>query len=194
MTTFEQAGKRAGAVVDSGVRAARQRAKVARKNAKRARKELAKRVPDHTASMTRSVQAARHNAQAALTERAGQAQEVLSQHLGPTVQALADRWDVAQDVLAEWLLNARHELAARIEPEPPAPSPRKRWPWVALLLGMAAGVAGAAVLARRPQEIEPEPFPYPGPEADTPASAEEARWGGVGNGAVGVERPSAGTD
>lgn len=191
--TFARAGERAGAAVGSGVRAARKRARLARKHAEHAREELARRLPEHTGTMTANARRARDTAQATLAERAGQAQEVLAEHWGPTREALAERLGVAQDVLAERLNEARHELAARIEPE--QPRHRRRWPWlVLLLLGVVA--AGAAILTRRPYETEPEPVAAslarePGSRNSDP---DTTAGSSAGNGVVGVERPSASAD
>lgn len=107
--------------------------------------------------------------------------------------ALAQRWGVAQDVLAERLHEARHELAARIEPRP---ARRRRWLWLVGGFLVIAGAAGAVVLARRPQEIEPDPLPLrPVREPGSRDSDPDATLGSpTNNGMVGVERPSAGTD
>ena len=118
-----------------------------------------------------------------------------------TQAALAQRWGVTQDVLAERLHEARHELAARIEP-PRKPVHRRRWPWLALAFAMIAGAVGAVVLARRPQQIEPDPVPLrpvrePGSRDSDPQASGDPETGAgspTGNGMVGVERPSAGTD
>lgn len=117
-----------------------------------------------------------------------------------TQAALAQRWNAAQDVLAERLHEARHELAARIDP---GPAPSRRWPWVVLALFVIAGAAGAAaVLARRPQPIESDPLPIrpvrePGSRDDHPdalGNADAVGGSPMSNGMVGVERPSAGTE
>ncbi|MGH3911878.1 MAG: hypothetical protein ACRDTC_00485 [Pseudonocardiaceae bacterium] len=185
--TFARAGERAGAALGSGVRAAR-------KNAERAGKELAKRMPDHTAKVSANARRARDTAQTALAERAHQAQEVLTEHWGPTLETLAQRWGVAQDVLAERLLEARHELATRIEPEPPRR--RRRWLWLVLLVVGVVGAVGAAILTRRPREIEPEPFRpslarEPGSRDSDPDINSGTR---ASNGIVGAQHPSASTD
>lgn len=116
-----------------------------------------------------------------------------------TQAALAQRWGVTQDALAERLYEARHELAARIEPEP---SHRRRWSWLILTFVVIAGAVGAAILARRPQEIEPDPRQLrpvrePGARDSDPAvggDPEAAAGSPTSNGMVGVEHPSAGTD
>lgn len=191
--TLARAGERAGAALGSGVHTARKHAKTARKNAEHARKELAKRMPDHTAKLTENARQARYAAQAAMADRAGQAQEVLAEHWGPAREALAEGWGVAQEVFAERMHEARQDLAARIDPEPRR---RRRWPWLVLLFVAVAGAAGAAVLTRRPQETEPEPFLSPANrEPGSRDSDPDSAWGApAGNGAAGVERPSASTD
>ncbi|HEY2763497.1 MAG TPA: hypothetical protein VGJ13_05710 [Pseudonocardiaceae bacterium] len=194
--TFARAGERAGAALGSGVRiarkGARKGAKVARENAVWASKEVARRMPEHTAKMTENARRAGYAAQTALAERA----DVLADNWSPAMDALAERWGVAQEVLAEQLLKARQELAARIEPEPPRR--RRRWPWLVLLLFGIAGIAGAAILARRPREIESEDFYDADATSREPGSRDsdpDAGWGSAaGNGVVGVERPSASTD
>lgn len=159
METVTRAGERASAALGSGVRAARKRAKIARKNAKRTRKELARRLPDHTAMVAANARRARDTAQAALAERADQAQEVLAEHWGPAREALAQRLGEAQDALAERLDEARHELATRIEPT--QRRRRRRLPWLILLLISVAAAAGAVILTRRPHQTEPDPFAPP---------------------------------
>ncbi|MGH3794274.1 MAG: hypothetical protein ACRDSP_05240 [Pseudonocardiaceae bacterium] len=194
----ERVGERTGAALGIGVRTARKGARkgaeVARENATWASKELVRRMPDHTAKLTENARRAGYAAQAALAERAGQAQDVVAEHWGPALDALAERWGVTQDVLAERLLEARHELAARIEPEPP--SHRRRWPWLVLLLFAVAGIAGAVVLTRRPREIEPDTFFDPSPREPGSRDSDPDPGGGsvAGNGVVGAERPTAGTD
>jgi hypothetical protein len=195
--TFARVGERAGAALGSGVitarRTARKAAEVARENAAWASQELASRLPDHTAKVAEQARHAGYAAQTALADRAGQAQDVLAEHLGPTLEALAERWGVTQDVLAKRLLEARHELAARLEPEPPR---RRRWPWLVLVLFVVAGIVGAAVLTRRPREIEPDEFVAPHTrEPGSRDSDPDTSWSAVvGNGAAGAERPSATTD
>lgn len=191
--TFARAGERAGAALGSGVRAARKRAEVARKNAERARREFVKRLPDQTATVSANARRARDTAQTVLAERAHQAQDVIAEHWGPTLEALADRWGVTQDVLAERLLDARHELATRIEPE--RPRRRRRWPWLILLLVSALAAAGAVILTRRPRETEVEPFrPSLAREPGSRDSDPEIGANSTVNGVVGVEHPSASTD
>jgi phenylpyruvate tautomerase PptA (4-oxalocrotonate tautomerase family) len=178
--TFARAGERAGAAVGSGVQ-------IARVQAARAGRQLAKQIPHHTARTVHNARKARDSAQVALAE-------VLAEHWGPALTTLAERWEGAQDVLAERLQEARHELATRIEPEPPARS--RRWPWLVLLFLAIAGAVGAAVLTRRPQEIEPDPYqPRPIREPGSRDSDPDAAGGSpASNGVVGVERPSASTD
>ena len=176
--TFARVGERAGAVLGSGVQSART-------HATRAGRRLTKQIPQHTARTVRGARRARDSAQTALAE-------VIAEYWAPALTALADRWDVTQDVLAERLNEARHELAARIEP----PRRPRRWPWLVLLLLGIVGVVSAAVLTRRPQEIEsaphrPQLMPEPGSRDSDPDSAGGAS---AGNGVVGVERPSASTD
>lgn len=93
----------------------------------------------------------------------------------------------AQDTLTERLLDARHELAARIEPESRR---RRRWPWMVLLLFGIAGVAGAAVLTRRPQQTEPEELPIQPARAVNSASNDQDAIGRApsGNGVVSADR------
>ncbi|HEU0086330.1 MAG TPA: hypothetical protein VFQ77_01535 [Pseudonocardiaceae bacterium] len=133
-------------------------------------------------SGVRTARQAGASVQSTLAERASQAQDVL-----------AERWGPALDALAERLNEVRHELATRIEPEPPRR--RRRWPWLALLLLVVAGVASAAVLARRPRETEPDVFTATDREPGSRDSDPDAGWNSpAGNGAIGVERPSASTD
>ena len=120
-----------------------------------------------------------------------------------TQAALAQRWGVTQDVLAERLHEARHELATRIEPRSePKPAYRRHWWWLVLTFLVIGGAVGAAVLARRPQEIEPDPLPLrpvrePGSRDSDPAAGgdpDAIAGSPTSNGMVGVERPSASTD
>ena len=99
----------------------------------------------------------------------------------------------AQEVLTERLLDARHELAARIEPESRR---RRRWPWMVLLLFGIAGVAGAAVLTRRPQQTEPEELPVHPARAVNSSYNDEAAMGSspTGNGVVSAGRSSSSAD
>ncbi|MFN2496213.1 MAG: hypothetical protein ABR608_09955 [Pseudonocardiaceae bacterium] len=181
--TFARLGERAGAALGSGVQAARMQAT-------RAGRQLSKQIPQHTARTVQNAREARDSAQTALAERA----EVLAQYWEPALAALAERWGVTQDVLAERLHEARRELAARIGPEPPARS--RRWPWLILLFLVIVGVVGVAVLTRRPQEIEPDPSqPQARREPGSRDSDPDATGSSpAGNGVVGVERPSASTD
>ena len=99
----------------------------------------------------------------------------------------------AQDLLTGRLLDARHELAARIEP---TSGRRRRWPWMLLLLFGIAGVAGAAVLTRRPQQNEPEGLPvHPARAGNLPYDHEDAMGSSpTGNGVVSAGRPSSSAD
>ncbi|HVE96187.1 MAG TPA: hypothetical protein VNA67_04305 [Pseudonocardiaceae bacterium] len=99
----------------------------------------------------------------------------------------------AQDTLTERLLDARHELAARIEPESRR---RRRWPWMVLLLFGIAGVAGAAVLTRRPQQTEPEEFPiHPARAVNSSYNDQDAmKSSPTGNGVVSAGRSSSSAD
>ncbi|MGH3973672.1 MAG: hypothetical protein ACRDS9_10155 [Pseudonocardiaceae bacterium] len=99
----------------------------------------------------------------------------------------------AQDMLTERLLDARQELAARIEPEARR---RRRWPWMILLLFGIAGVAGAAVLTRRPQRTEPEGLPvHPARAVNSSYNDEDAMGSSpTGNGVVSAGRSSSSAD
>lgn len=99
----------------------------------------------------------------------------------------------AQDTLTERLLDARHELAARIEPESRR---RRRWPWMVLLLFGIVGVAGAAVLTRRPQQTEPEDFPLHPARAVNSGYNDQDAIGRApsGNGVVSAGRSSSSAD
>jgi hypothetical protein len=99
----------------------------------------------------------------------------------------------AQDMFTERLLDARHELAARIEP---TSGRRRRWPWMVLLLFGIAGAAGAAVLTRRPQQTEPKGLPvHPARAANPPYNDEDAMGSSpTGNGVVSAGRPSSSAD
>lgn len=209
MDTFARVGERAGAMLGSGLH-------TARVQATRAGRQLGKQLPQHTTRTIENARRARDSAQAALAE-------VVAEYWGPALETLAERWGVTQDVLADRLHEARHELAARIEPPPP---PRhRRWPWLILLFLGIIGAIGAVVLARRPQQVESDraqpqslrepgsrdsdpdhaPDPYPAGDPDSaadpdatgaPMTARDPKIGGfpAGNGIVGVERPSPSTD
>lgn len=99
----------------------------------------------------------------------------------------------AQDSLTERLLDARHELAARIEPESRR---RRRWPWMVLLLFGIAGVAGAAVLTRRPQQTESEELPiHPARPVNSAYNDQDAVGRAPsGNGVVSAGRSSSSAD
>ncbi len=102
---------------------------------------------------------------------------------------IADRWGTAQELLTERALDARRELAARIDPTPVR---RRRWPLLLLILAVG-GVVATAALARRPQPEEPTGF---GANGSTTRSgpAGYLMSGPHGNGLVAAERPSANTD
>jgi hypothetical protein len=97
-------------------------------------------------------------------------------------------------VLADRLLDARRELAVRLDPAPV--KRRRRWPWLLMLLLAVGGAAAAVLLTRRPQETEPEPFlPPRSREPGSRDSDPNGTWGSpTANGAVSAERPSASTD
>ncbi len=99
----------------------------------------------------------------------------------------------AQGMLTERLLDARHELAARIEPESRR---RSRWPWMVLLLFGIAGVAGVAVLTRRPQQAEPEEPPFHPARAGNSSYNDQDEVGNsaAGNGVVSAGRSSSSAD
>ena len=99
----------------------------------------------------------------------------------------------AQDTLTKRLLDARHELAARIEPESRR---RRRWPWMVLLLFGIAGVAGAVVLTRRPQQSEPEELPIHPARTENSAYNDQDAIARVpsGNGVVSAGHSSSSAD
>ncbi len=159
VTTFARAGDAAGAAVGA-------RVKTARKGAQRkARKGVTR--------GRKEVKRARKGA-----VRAG--------HLRGDI---ADRWGTAQELLTERTLDARRELAARIDP---TPARRRRWPLLLLILAVGA-VAATAALARRPQPEEPTGFGANG-SATRPGPAGHITSGPHGNGLVAAEHPSANTD
>jgi hypothetical protein len=99
----------------------------------------------------------------------------------------------AQDLLTERLLDARHELAARIEPESRR---RRRWPWMVLLLFGIAGAVGAAVLTRRPQQTEPDGLSiHPARTVNSSYNDQDAMASSpAGNGVVSAGRSSSSAD
>jgi len=167
----EGAAGAAGAAVETGVKTLGKRAqrarKMTRRQAKRARKQLAAQVPDRPA-----VKRARRGARStALVDR-----------FGPVQGDFGDRLDSAQGLLAERVLDARRDLASRIDPAPA----RRRWPWLLLLIAVG-GVATSAALARRPQPVDEV--------GSAPGRSARHRAGELGspdgNGMVVAEHPSA---
>ncbi|GAA4688266.1 hypothetical protein GCM10023215_25220 [Pseudonocardia yuanmonensis] len=137
---------------------------------------------------------ARDQAEAALSSLGGTVEELAHEVVGKVEEGLpvlaeragrlAGRAEAlagaaaatARERLDEGVLQARRELAARIDPGTPSP---RRWWWIgAGLLITALSIAGWFVLSRRPQPVEPATEPPattpPGDvalEAGSPAAA-----------------------
>ena len=148
------------------------------------------------AAVNSSVRAVRKRA-AKASKQAKQVRTQLAEQLPDRTAELArgarNARRSAQNMLTERLLDARHELAGRIEPESRR---RRRWPWMLLLLFGIAGVAGAAVLTRRPQQTEPEELPiHPTRAVNSSYNDQDARESSpTGNGVVSAGRSSSSAD
>ncbi|MGI9064378.1 MAG: hypothetical protein ACR2FQ_11295 [Pseudonocardiaceae bacterium] len=184
--TVAKAGGTAGAAVGTSV-------KTVREGAQRARKQLSDQVPDQ-ASVRKSSRRARKRAEKRLVAGRKQVKKQVAARKGQALLAdragdVQDRWETAQDILAERVHDVRRDLAGRIDP---APTRRRRWPLL-LLLVVVSGVATAAALARRPQLVEPVEFGL-GNTATRPRPVGLGTGAPEGNGAVNAEHPSATTD